>query len=918
MTSEMRRILFCLWILLLLFLDVCHGLDLVHCGSPLGMESGEIRDQDIMASSSHDASMTGPHHGRLRHEKLGGAWCPKNVVTKTAHEYLEINLNSLHIISGTRTQGRYANGQGQEYAEEFMIEYWRPGFTSWVRWKNRNGKHTLAANGDTYTVKEQKVDPIIVASKVRIVPYSQYMRTVCMRVELLGCPWTEGVLSYSMPQGASAKNQGLDLLDETYDGLHEQNLLIQGLGQLTDGIWGHDDFRSDVNGYGKGYEWVGWRNDSTGNAGRPLEMVFEFDRMRNFSAMYLHSNNLYSKNVQVFSRAKVYFSTGGQQFSLEPVHFTYMTDHVIEQARNVTIKLHHKCAKFLKVQLYFADKWILISEVSFESEPVDGIESEPKEEDNKISKHSEYPLQRDQVHTTPTRDYHLQNSDLVGGVPPPPGPAGKDSDSHRIVGFVIGTLMIVIVVLSAAIAYIVLRNRRIKAAGNPLCALPASFTPEKNIPLNMKELQMRVSVNASGRVYGQVSLEDPEKAELYHEPFGNMYSQPVLQRLPLSPEYTDLPGSRHQDYALPQISSYQQNHKPPPSLQTLLPKPPSVPPPNEQFYATTDICQKMPISPGSISSHSGHSLRSLVTEPIAKFPTDYLRVLERFGGGQFGEVHLCEALSFPESVPDECRKCKLVAVKTLRKGASDISRTEFIEEVKLLWPLRDSNLVRVLGASLEDEPLCLVMEYTQFGDLYQFLQEHVADTTTPVPSNAKVLSYGCLIYMATQIASGMKYLENVDFVHRDLAARNCLLGPNYTVKVSNFGMARNLYSADYCDLDGKTALPIRWMAWESILLGKFTTKSDVWSFAVTLWEVLTFAREQPFEELSDQQVIDNVTHFYQRSKQLVLLPMPINCPKEIYDLMRECWQCKDTDRPTFREIHLFLQRKNLGYKPEMT
>ncbi|CAH0392136.1 unnamed protein product [Bemisia tabaci] len=113
----------------------------MHCGSPLGMESGEIRDQDIMASSSHDASMTGPHHGRLRHEKLGGAWCPKNVVTKTAHEYLEINLNSLHIISGTRTQGRYANGQGQEYAEEFMIEYWRPGFTSWVRWKNRNGKH---------------------------------------------------------------------------------------------------------------------------------------------------------------------------------------------------------------------------------------------------------------------------------------------------------------------------------------------------------------------------------------------------------------------------------------------------------------------------------------------------------------------------------------------------------------------------------------------------------------------------------------------------------------------------------------------------------------------------------------------------------------------------------------------------------
>lgn len=91
----------------------------------------------------------------------------------------------------------------------------------------------------------------------------------------------------------------------------------------------------------------------------------------------------------------------------------------------------------------------------------------------------------------------------------------------------------------------------------------------------------------------------------------------------------------------------------------------------------------------------------------------------------------------------------------------------------------------------------------------------------------------------------------------------------------------------------------------------------MWSFAVTLWEVLTFAREQPYEDMNDEKVIENVGHFYHNNSNGVFLPQPINCPKEIYDLMRECWQRNDSERPNFREIHLFLQRKNLGYQPEV-
>lgn len=86
---------------------------------------------------------------------------------------------------------------------------------------------------------------------------------------------------------------------------------------------------------------------------------------------------------------------------------------------------------------------------------------------------------------------------------------------------------------------------------------------------------------------------------------------------------------------------------------------------------------------------------------------------------------------------------------------------------------------------------------------------------------------------------------------------------------------------------------------------------------MTLWEVLTFAREQPFDDLSDEKVIENASHFYQNDGKQTRLQTPINCPKEIYDMMSECWQRNESDRPNFHEIHLFLERKNLGYHPNM-
>ncbi|KAI9585345.1 hypothetical protein GQX74_001192 [Glossina fuscipes] len=125
----------------------------------------------------------------LKTDNNGGAWCPKHMVSNALKEYLQVDLLSTHVITAIRTQGRFGKGQGQEYTEAYVLEYWRPGFTNWKRWKNTQGKEILPGNINTYSEVENTLQPIIFASKMRIYPYGQYDRTVCLRAEIVGCTW---------------------------------------------------------------------------------------------------------------------------------------------------------------------------------------------------------------------------------------------------------------------------------------------------------------------------------------------------------------------------------------------------------------------------------------------------------------------------------------------------------------------------------------------------------------------------------------------------------------------------------------------------------------------------------------------------------------------------------------------------------
>lgn len=156
------------------------------------------------------------------------------------------------------------------------------------------------------------------------------------------------------------------------------------------------------------------------------------------------------------------------------------------------------------------------------------------------------------------------------------------------------------------------------------------------------------------------------------------------------------------------------------------------------------------------------------------------------------------------------------------------------------------------------------------------------------------LSVSQIVSMCNQVALGMEYLSNHRFIHRDLAARNCLVTSTLNVKISNPSLSKDTYSCEYCRYHGST-LPIRWMPAEAIFDDEFSTKSDVWSFAVLVWEIFNQA-ELPFQDLIDDSFLKVI-----KARELKWA-LPTNCPEPLKNLMFKCWSDSAKDRPSFGEV----------------
>uniref|UniRef100_A0A8C4UBY1 receptor protein-tyrosine kinase n=1 Tax=Falco tinnunculus TaxID=100819 RepID=A0A8C4UBY1_FALTI len=242
------------------------------------------------------------------------------------------------------------------------------------------------------------------------------------------------------------------------------------------------------------------------------------------------------------------------------------------------------------------------------------------------------------------------------------------------------------------------------------------------------------------------------------------------------------------------------------------------------------------------------------------------------------------------------------AIKRMKDYASKDDHRDFAGELEVLCKLgHHPNIINLLGACEHRGYLYLAIEYAPHGNLLDFLRKSRVLETDPAfaiaNSTASTLSSQQLLHFAADVARGMDYLSQKQFIHRDLAARNILVGENYVAKIADFGLSRG---QEVYVKKTMGRLPVRWMAIESLNYSVYTTNSDVWSYGVLLWEIVSLGGT-PYCGMTCAELYEKLPQGYRLEK-------PLNCDDEVYDLMRQCWREKPYERPSFAQILVSLNR----------
>ncbi|XP_051528536.1 ephrin type-A receptor 8-like isoform X4 [Myxocyprinus asiaticus] len=290
-----------------------------------------------------------------------------------------------------------------------------------------------------------------------------------------------------------------------------------------------------------------------------------------------------------------------------------------------------------------------------------------------------------------------------------------------------------------------------------------------------------------------------------------------------------------------------------------------------------------------IDPHTYEDPCQAVHEFAREIEASRIKIEKIIGSGEFGEV--CYGrMKLPG------KRDTPVALKTLKAGYTEKQRRDFLSEASIMAQFDHPNVIHLEGVVTRSKPVMIITEYMENGSLDSFLRKHDGQFT--------IIQ---LVGILRGIAAGMTYLANLGYIHRDLAARNVLVNSNLVCKISDFGLSRVLEDdpdAAYTTSGGK--IPIRWTAPEAIAYRKFSSSSDVWSYGVVMWEVMSYG-ERPYWNLTNRDVIKSVEEGYR-------LPAPMGCPGALHTLMLDCWQKDRNERPKFCQIVMVLDK--LIRKPE--
>uniref|UniRef100_T1J319 receptor protein-tyrosine kinase n=1 Tax=Strigamia maritima TaxID=126957 RepID=T1J319_STRMM len=291
-----------------------------------------------------------------------------------------------------------------------------------------------------------------------------------------------------------------------------------------------------------------------------------------------------------------------------------------------------------------------------------------------------------------------------------------------------------------------------------------------------------------------------------------------------------------------------------------------------------------------------------------EFPRNQLIIEQTLGEGEFGRVMRAKAFGINGNPG-----FSTVAIKMLKNNGTNSELQDLLSEYNLLKEVSHHNVIKLLGACTDKGgPFYIIAEYAEHGSLRHYLRKSrqlefdtytsedsgvgslLLAPTTSSRSTGYQTSPADLLSFMWQISKGMAYLSEMKVVHRDLATRNILVATDKVVKISDFGLSRDIYEGDAYFKRSKGRVPVKWMAIESLINHIYTSKSDVWSFGIVMWEIVMLG-SMPYPGVPPERLFYLLKSGYRMEK-------PDNCSDELYKIMMLCWKDNPHERPPFKEL----------------